>query len=294
MPHQALGNVHHFHMDSQLTPRQEGVEESVTRDWIVGCDGNATWQSLEVMTSQFQTAVAGQLTTLETQAQRCRFTRGQQSQDLERYLQNVRTTASTTMQMTPSVPGAVAQVIALEAEVQQQEAQMSFMRMQYDQAELEATQQGFLLKDINRRAEFYMSGMVQGARQFQMAELQAREEDRQAFEVHCRRDLHQAYEHQLASIQTQWQNQEIMQVQRSEQLEKDRCQALENQTLQLALGKQQHELASMWEQREQMQIRDLRKHLQDAHELAASQLKQEGVAELRLAELWKDLAEKQG
>ncbi len=51
---------------------------------------------------------------------------------------------------------------------------MSFMRMQYDQAELEATQQGFLLRDINRRAELYMTGMVQGARQFQMAELQAR------------------------------------------------------------------------------------------------------------------------
>ncbi len=75
----AVAQAHHFHMDSQLTPRQEeGVEEVVAHDWIVGSEGNASGQTLEVMTTQFQSSVAGQLTTLEMQAQRGRFTNGQQ------------------------------------------------------------------------------------------------------------------------------------------------------------------------------------------------------------------------
>ncbi len=294
----ALAHAHHFHMDSQLTPRQEeGAEEVVARDWIVGSEGNASWQTLEVMTTQFQSSVAGQLTTLEMQAQRCRFTTGQQSQDLERYCQGVRM-ASANMQNSPNVPGAVVQLVALEAEVRQQEAQASYMRMQYEQAEVEATQQGFLLKDIQKRAERYMNGMVQGARRFQWEELEAREADKRAFEVHCQRDLHQAYESQVASLQLQLRNHELVHtrsvVQEVEQQERSHCQALENQMLQVALGKQRHELETMWEHQERTQLGEVQQRLHDMHEVELSQLRHEGVAELRLAEVWKGMAQKQG
>ncbi len=70
-------------------------------------------------------------------------------QDLDRYLRSVRTQLPASPY--PSAP--VNQIVALEAEVHQQEARMSFMTMQLEQAGMETRQQDFLLKDVHRRAE---------------------------------------------------------------------------------------------------------------------------------------------
>ncbi len=58
---------------------------------------------------------------------------------------------------------------------------------------------------------------------------------------------------------------------------------LGNQMLQIALGKQQHNLEAKWEEKEQQEVRELRQHLQHTHELAMLQMQQERSAELQVA-----------
>ncbi len=84
-------------------------------------------------------------------------------QDLDRYLQNVRMQ----IQVSPTPSAPVAQILALEVEAHQQEARMPFLNTQLEQSELETRQQGFLLRDVHRRAEAYMGRMVQKAEAFQ-------------------------------------------------------------------------------------------------------------------------------
>ncbi len=72
--------------------------------------------------------------------------------------------------------------------------------------------------------------------------------------------------------------------------EKEQCQVLENQMLQVALGKRRQSL----EEKQQQQIWELRQHLQYSHELALQQAHQETQAERQMVTLWKELAEEQG
>ncbi len=96
-------------------------------------------------------------------------------QDLDRYLQNVQ--IQTQVNPTPSAP--VAHILALEAEVHQQEARMSFLNTQLEQS------------DGHRRAEAYMGHMVQKAEAFQQEETWTREENQRGFESHCEQSMHQ-------------------------------------------------------------------------------------------------------
>ncbi len=63
----------HFHMDRELTPRQLGADEMVTREWFAGCEASSPMQTFEMMTPAYQSTVLGQLSTLETQTQRCKL-----------------------------------------------------------------------------------------------------------------------------------------------------------------------------------------------------------------------------
>ncbi len=90
-PYGPVSQVGVFHMDRQLTPRQAGAEEMVTREWFAGSEANNPFQTFDMMTSAYQTSVLAQRSTLETQTQKIKFLRGQQMQDLDRYLRSVRT-----------------------------------------------------------------------------------------------------------------------------------------------------------------------------------------------------------
>ncbi len=188
----------------------------------------------------------------------------------------------------PSAP--VNQIVTLEAEVHQQEARISFMKMQLEQAEMETRQQDFLLKDVHRRAEVYMSHMTQRVEAFQSEETRTREDNQRHFEQRCEQHLHQGYEQQMIAQRIHWQQGELLQIQQSVAQEKEQCQVLENQMLQVALGKQPQSL----EEKQQQHVRELRQHLQHSHELALQQAQQETQAEGQMADLWKELAQKQG